>query len=141
MTWWLWVLLGFALLAGEMLTPGGFFFAFFGIGAIVVGVLTWLGLEPAWLQWLLFTVGSIGAMVPLRGRLVRRLAGGEAPQVDSLVGEGAVLLDDLGPGAVAKVELRGSAWTARSAGERAMTKGERVRVTRVDGLTVWVRPE
>ena len=42
MAWWLWVLLGFALVLCELLTPGGFFFLFFGLGAVAVGALVWL---------------------------------------------------------------------------------------------------
>lgn len=142
MPWWVWILLGFALLAGEVLTPGGFYFLFFGIGALVVGLVDWLGLvEAAWLQWLLFSVVSIACLVPLRGRLVRWMQAGEEPRVDLLVGEVAVLLDDLAPGGVGKAELRGSAWTARNGDARALRKGERGRVERVDGLMLWLRGE
>jgi membrane protein implicated in regulation of membrane protease activity len=41
---------------------------------------------------------------------------------------------------VGKVELRGSSWSARSA-RAALARGQRCRVERVDGLTLWVRPE
>lgn len=140
MPWWVWVLLGFALLACEVLTPGGFYFLFFGAGAVVVGTLVWLGVGgPEWTQWLLFTVVSLAALVPLRSRLLRLVgAGAPGPPVDSLVGEEAVLLEDLAPGAVAKAELRGTAWTARTGGTHSLRQGERVRVVRVDGLTLWL---
>jgi inner membrane protein len=39
MAWWIWIVLGLVLLLGEMLTPGGFYILFFGIGAIIVGIL------------------------------------------------------------------------------------------------------
>ncbi|TMA68285.1 MAG: NfeD family protein [Deltaproteobacteria bacterium] len=144
MAWWLWVLLGFALVLCELLTPGGFFFLFFGLGAVAVGALVWLGAAgPAWLQWFLFSLISIGFLVPLRGRLLRRMAAGDdaAARVDALVGQVAVLLDDLPPGEVGKAELRGTAWNARNEGERALRRGQRGRVTRVDGLTLWLQPE
>jgi membrane protein implicated in regulation of membrane protease activity len=138
MAWWVWVLLGFGLLLCEVLTAGGFFFLFFGMGAIVVGALVWLdvGGGPP-MQWLLFTAVSLAGLIPLRGRLVRWVSSDEtAHRVDSLVGEEAVLLDDLTPGGVAKGELHGSTWTVRAA--RACRKGERARVARVDGLTLWL---
>jgi membrane protein implicated in regulation of membrane protease activity len=144
MPWWLWILLGFALLAGEMLTPGGFYFLFFGVSAMVVGGLVWAHLGgPAWLQWMLFSLIAIVCLVPLRGRFVRWLGAGEEPgrTIDTLVGEVAVLLDDLAPGVVGKAELRGTAWTARNGGERPLRKGERGRVVRVDGLTLWLQAE
>ncbi len=138
------MLLGFALVGCEVMTPGGFFFLFFGLGAITVGVLAALGAGgPGWVQWLLFSLISIGFLVPLRGRLLRRVATGDdaAARVDVLVGQVAVLLDDLPPGEVGKAELRGTAWTARNEGERALRRGQRGKVTRVDGLTLWLQPE
>ena len=144
MPWWLWILLGFALLTGEMLTPGGFYFLFFGVSAMVVGGLVWAHLGgPAWLQWMLFSLIAIVCLVPLRGRLVRWIGSGEGSgrAIDTLVGEVAVALDDLAPGTVGKAELRGTAWTARNGGERALRKGERGRVVRVDGLTLWLQAE
>jgi inner membrane protein len=143
MSWWLWVLFGFGLVACEILTPGGFFFLFFGLGAVAVGVLVWLGLtDQGWLQWLLFTVISLAGLIPLRGRLVRWMAGPDtAASVDTLVGQVAVLLDDLPPGEVGKAELRGTAWTARNGDQNALRRGQRGRVTRVDGLTLWLQAE
>jgi membrane protein implicated in regulation of membrane protease activity len=143
MVWWVWVLMGLGLLACEMLTPGGFFFLFFGVGAIAVGVIVGAGAElPPSLQWLLFSVLSLAALVPLRGRLVRWMtADGAAPAVDALVGQVAVLLDDLAPGEVGKAELRGTAWNARNAGPAALRKGQRGRVVSVDGLMLSLQPE
>jgi membrane protein implicated in regulation of membrane protease activity len=138
MEWWMWALLGFGLIACEMLTPGAFYFAFFGVGALVTSAAVALGLgEPLWVEWLFFTVVSVACLVPLRGRLVR-WATPEPRVVDSIVGEELVLLDDVGPGNPGKGELRGSTWTVRTGGSRTIARGERVRVSRVDGLTLWV---
>jgi len=43
MAWWLWLVLGLALLASEAFTPGTFFVFFFGLSAIAVGLAVWLG--------------------------------------------------------------------------------------------------
>jgi inner membrane protein len=145
MAWWLWVLFGFGLVACELLTPGGFFFIFFGLGAVSVGGLVWLGFaDSAALQWFLFSLISLVFLVPLRGRLVRWMGAGEAAtaaSVDALVGQVAVLLDDLPPGQLGKAELRGSSWNARNADQRALRRGERGKVTRVEGLTLWLQAE
>ncbi len=142
MAWWVWVLGGLALLAVEILTPGGFFVVFFGLGALAVGALAALGLATAdWLQWLLFSLLSVGSLVLFRERLLRRMRSSDGPAVDNLVGEVAVLLDDLAPGAVGKAELRGTSWSVRQAGPTVLARGRRCRVERVDGLLLWVRPE
>ncbi len=141
MVWWLWLLLGLGLLAVEAGTPGGFVALFFGIGAIVVGVLAAVGAAgPPWVQWVLFSTLSVVSLALLRGALRARLQlKGSVGAVDSLVGEEAVVLEDLAPGGVGKAELRGSTWSARTEGTAPLPKGARVRVERVDGLTLWVR--
>jgi hypothetical protein len=60
--------------------------------------------------------------------------------VDSMIGETAVLMEVLMSGALGKVELRGTTWSARNAGQTVLTKGRRARVERVDGLTLWIKP-
>jgi hypothetical protein len=144
MTWWLWLVLGLLLLAGEMLTPGGFYIFFFGLAALVTGGLVWLGASgPGWVQWLLFSALSVASLLVLRGPLLRRIAPRqrESSAVDSLVGEVAVALEDLPPGAIGKAELRGTAWSARNAGARPLARGERARVEQVEGLMLALRAQ
>ena len=142
MAWWVWLVLGLVLLGAEVLTPGGFFVLFFGLAALVVGALDGLGVGgPDWLQWLLFSVLSIGSLVLFRRRLVERLRGPEGRDVDAFVGEVAVLLEDLPPGAVGKAELRGTAWSARHEGPETLPRGRRCRVQRVEGLMLFVQAE
>ena len=143
MEWWHWMLLGLFFLVAEMATPGGFFALFFGLSGILVGALAGLGWARAlWLQWLLFSVISVGTLVALRGPLRGRVSPGRNPRpVDSLVGEAAVALEDLPSGGVGKVEVRGSSWSARNAGSGPLSRGQRCRVERVEGLMLWVRPE
>ncbi len=143
MPWWSWMLFGAALLAVEMMLPGSFFVLFFGVGAIVVGVLAGLGAigEP-WLEWLLFSVFSVGSLVAFRSRLLQRFTRSQASTVgtETYVGDTATLTEDLEPGAVARAELRGSVWSVRSHETTRLARGQRCRVERVDGLTLWVRP-
>ena len=142
MSWWIWILLGIALMAIEAATPGGLFFLFFGISAIAVGLLTGVGwLVQPWLEWASFSAISVLTLILLRRPLKARVnLDGESRPVDRLEGEGGVVLEELPGSGVGKVELRGSTWNARSVAG-TMAKGTRCRVERVDGLTLWVRPE
>lgn len=139
MAWWLWILLGVALLAIELATPGGLFALFFGVGALCVAPLAFLGVGHA-AQWYAFTALSLVLLASFRRTLQRRLHR-EGPPVDTLVGEEVVLLGDLPPGGEAKAELRGSPWNARAAGGVALKAGQRARVERVDGLVLYLRAE
>jgi membrane protein implicated in regulation of membrane protease activity len=143
MSSWVWLVAGLVLLVVEVLTPGTFFVVVFAVGAFIAGgVAALLDGESLWLQLLVFSVASLGSMALLRQRLVRWLSRGpEGRAIDSLVGEIAVLADDLAPGTIGKAELRGTAWAARNVDTRSLGKGERCRVERVDGLTLAVRAE
>jgi membrane protein implicated in regulation of membrane protease activity len=142
MEWWAWILLGFVLLVLEMVTPGGFYFVFFGAGALLVGLLALVDVTATdWVEWLLFSVFSIGATLVFRKPLMERF-GANIPgrDIDNLVGETALALEGIAPGAVGKAELRGTSWTACNAGGESVQKGQRCKVERVDGLTLFIRP-
>jgi len=144
MAWWLWLLVGLALLGIEMLTPGGFFTIFFGVAAIIVGVLARFGLAgPAWVQWVWFSGLSIASLLFLRKPLLDWMRKREVkrPAVDTLVGETAVILEPVSGNSVGKVELRGTSWSARSADGASLPIGARCRVDRVDGLTLWIKAD
>lgn len=140
MSWWLWVLVGIALLVVEMLTPGGLFALFFGVGALATGVIALVG-APAVVQWVAFTVVSLVLLVTLRRSLQEKLRSHPGAPVDSLVGEEVVLLGEIPAGGEGKAELRGVPWRARVASGIALRSGQRCRVERVDGLTLWVRAD
>ena len=147
MQWWHWALGGLALIGLEILTLGGlgnFYFLFFAIAALVVGVLVWLGLtEPVWLQWVLFAVFGIATLLvlqkPLRKKMPARTK--QADLVDSMVGQVATLMEDIPAQAAGKAELHGSTWTVGNAGDTPLVKGQRSQVIRVDGLTLWIQAE
>lgn len=142
MAWWMWVLGGLLLLVIEVTTPGGFFAVFFGLGAILVGTARAFGWSgPAWVEWLLFTLLSVVSLLVFRRPLMQRfnLSGGKP--VDRFEDESAVVLEEVAPGAVGKAELRGTGWSARTAGGAVLARGQRCRVERVEGLTLWLRAE
>ena len=117
MEWWHWLVLGLVLVALEMAASGGFYVIFFGIAALAIGGLHMLGLAgPAWFQFLLFSVLSVASLVLFRSPLMKWLQLDKPGRdVDSLVGEVAMPLDDIVPGAVGRAELRGTVWSARNA--------------------------
>ena len=139
-SWWLWLLLGFLLLALELMTPGGFYVFFFGVGAIAVGLLTALGLAgQSALQWLLFAVISVTTLVIFRKPLQEKTRLKFDRDVDQIVGETAIAMTQIGIQQIGKAELRGATWNACNTGESTIAAGQRCRVERVEGLTLYVR--
>jgi membrane protein implicated in regulation of membrane protease activity len=142
MDWWMWLAGGLVLMVAELATPSGFFIMFFGLGALSVGVLSRLGVVDApWAQWLLFTALSLAYLLLFRGKLQQRVQVPPQAAVDSLVGVLAVPQSVIEPGAVGRVEVRGSTWSARNGAPAPIHGGQRCTVVSVDGLLLTVRPE
>jgi membrane protein implicated in regulation of membrane protease activity len=137
MAWWMWMVLGVLLLVVEMATPGGLFAVFFGVAAFVIAPIAASGASPT-LQWALYTLVSLALLVTLRSYLAQRLAARGSPPVENLVGEQAVLIDELPAGGEGKAELRGAPWSARAASGIPLAKGQRCKVERVDGVVLYV---
>ena len=138
----MWLAGGLALVVAELATPSGFFIIFFGIGALVVGLLAAMEVVTSqWLQWLLFSIFSVLSLIIFRGRLQSRMQMPPPPNVDSLVGVLAIVQERLLPGVVGRVEVRGATWSARNTSTVTLDPGQRARVAAVDGLTLAIEPE
>ena len=141
--WWHWIVVGLLLVLGEMASAGGFYIIFFGISALLVGILSAFGIAgPTWLQMLLFTFIAVGSLMIFRSRLIRWLQiDPQRPAVDPLIGEIGMAVEDIAAGSVGRLELRGTSWSARNANSSPLLRGTRCRVVRVEGLMVHVVPE
>lgn len=139
MVWWIWVLIGFALLALE-LSAATLHVGFFAVGAFVVGILVALGIDlPLWAQLLIFTSVSVFSFLFLRPIAVRKLKLDQKKVVDTLVGEKAIAMDEIPVQGLGKAEMRGTTWSARNIGETVLNRGQRCVVADVEGLVIHVR--
>ena len=102
--WWHWLVFGLVLIAGELVAPGGFYIIFFGVAAVVVGLMARVGVAgPLWMQLVLFLVLSIGSLWFFRSRVLAWFQKDrEGPPVDTLVGQSCRSIEELPPGATAK---------------------------------------
>ena len=141
--WWHWLVLGLLLIALELAASGGFYVIFFGIAAVVISLMAALGADlPVWVELLLFSVLSVGSLLFFRSPLMRWMnINGTGVDVDSLVGEAAIVQQEMAPNAIGRVELRGSSWSARNSGATLLTAGRRCIVVRVDRLMLIVEAE
>ena len=141
MVWWIWVLVGFFLLAIEMASTT-LHVGFFGAGAFFVGILVGLGWDgPLWQQLLVFTAFSLVALFIIRPPLMRRLKLNESKVVDSMLGEQAIAMDEIAVRAIGKAELRGSTWSAQNVGSTPVTRGQRCIVEGIEGLLLQIRAQ
>ncbi len=139
MSWWIWVVIGFVLLALEF-TAASLHVGFFAVGAFVVGLLILFGVVlPLWGQLIIFTAVSLIAFFFIRPVLVRKLKLDQKKVVDTLVGEQAIAMEEIPAQGLGRAEMRGTTWSARNVGETGLIRGQRCVVAGVEGLVIHVR--
>ncbi|WP_163336306.1 NfeD family protein [Desulfopila sp. IMCC35008] len=136
-----WFLSGVVLFILEMVVPG-FVLFFFGVGAWITALLSWLlpiGINS---QILIFTVFSVVALLVLR-RLVKKSFSGDSTnenEEDSLAEKGALveIIQDIVPPAEGKVKYSGTTW--RATADSAMRDGDLAEIVEQQGLVIKVKP-
>jgi len=143
MTWWSWMVLGVVLLGMELFAiDAQFYLVFLGISAALVGLASLLGIAmPEWAQWLAFATLSLISFFTFRKSLYQKIHGATAGFRESLSGESIKINQDLAAGAEARIEYRGTNWTARNVGGESIASGSRAVVVKADGLTLHLKAE
>ncbi len=136
-----WVLLGLALLISEFFIPG-LVAAFFGLGALTVGILTLSGIISTLpVQLLCFGLISLVALFGLRKHCARWLRGAVGERGDGalddigLLGNRVVVLTDFVDGA-GTVQLNGAKWDAES--DELLQVGDSAWVVAFTGIVLSV---
>ncbi len=142
-----WFLLGVALLVLEALTPG-FVIMFFGVGAWAVSLTLLLIPLNVNQQVLVFIVVSVACLLLFRHKL-RSFFFGRMARTDNMddpvftsqyIGREVVVIEEVRPDSPGLVELNGTNWNAKSEKNESFAPGDRVKVVRMEGLTLIVAP-
>lgn len=143
MPWPIWILAGLAFLVIEVHYTRDFSVACFGAGALMVGLIAACGiLRPWWAQWIGFAALSTALLFWAREWLRVRMTGKPShADLENIVGQLAMPLDDLAAYGFGKAELRGATWSAHNASNVNIRRGQRCKVMRMNGLTLWIMPE
>jgi membrane protein implicated in regulation of membrane protease activity len=134
-----WFLLGLALLLAEFALPG-IIIMFFGIGAWITSLTTWLGITTgAASQNIVFALSSVLLLFILRHRMKKIFMGKSTNDAieDEFTGKEArvrVAIDENDRG---KVEIKGAQWNARA--QEVIPADTMVIIERREGLTLHVR--
>jgi membrane protein implicated in regulation of membrane protease activity len=137
------MILGAVLLGAELFAVDAqFYLVFLGVSAVVVGLASLFGIVmPEWGQWLTFAIVALLFFVTFRKALYNKIRGGGQGFADTISGGSVTATDEVLPGADGRAKYRGSEWTIRNVGERAISSGARAKVVQVDGLTLHVEAE
>jgi membrane protein implicated in regulation of membrane protease activity len=127
-------------IVGEIFTAG-FFLFWFGIGALVAGILALLGAGTGW-QWAAFVVVS-GVLFVISRRFAERFTKKQPPGIgaDRFIGKLGVVLEEIDNAKnTGRVRIDKEEWRADSDTGNTIAEGQRVEVTRLDGTHVVVKP-
>ena len=137
-----WCVAGILLVFAEAIIPG-FIIFFFGLAAILVGLLMFavpdLSVTTALALFLALSLGLLfgcRALFPetFRGR---RSRSGQDPDEDNVTGARAFVRTPVRPGSEGRVDFRGSEWTAVS--DEDLPVGAEVEIVSRNNLTLTVR--
>jgi len=136
-----WCLVGALLICAEFVVPG-FIIFFFGLGALLTGVLLSFCPLPSWAQFVVFSFSSLAFLLCFR-RFMPDIFGGRTKS-DSLAeeefeyaGEPATVTEDIPADGRGEVSFHGSSWTAVS--ESSHHAGETVTVVKRENLVLHVK--
>ncbi len=138
--WALWLLVFLVLAVIEMLTLD-LFFIMMSAGALA-SMISYFGGAPLWLQIVIFCVVALAMIVFVRPIALNHLRKGPAEQrtnVDRLIGHAAVVVEPVTANA-GLVKIGGDTWTARTRTGAALSTGQAVQVTAIEGATAIVTP-
>ena len=137
--WVIWAIVAVLLAIGEIFTPGLFFLGPIALAALAATVVAALG-GAAWLQIVVFGVGSFAAVGFLRPIARRHLTMPRAIRTGAAALEGAkaVVLQRV-DGHSGRVKIGGEEWSARSyMPDEAFDVGTEVEVVQIQGATALV---
>lgn len=132
--WWHWIVIGFILVGAELLVPA-FYLIWFGLGALLLGlVMTIIPLSMT-AQLFVWTLASTG-MVLLWFRYLKPRTMTQTGQADAIVGEVGLLTRAVAPFERGEVRFQkpiGGAESWPCIADETIPAGERVRVSSVEG--------
>ena len=135
-----WLILLVALVTGEAITVG-LTFIWFAVGAIGGLVVAVLG-GAIWLQVVVFLALSTLTLVLVRPAAAKLLTPGISPtNADRVLSQIALVTEEIDNIAeTGQVKLFGQVWTARSENGEVIPAQSRVRILRIEGVKVFVKP-
>ncbi len=136
-----WLVMGMVLLITEVVTPG-FVIFFFGLAAVIVGLLIWFIPSLPWTwQLILFAILSVSSLLTVRRSLRRmfdgRRSNGAQGIDDTCLGRHVAVIEAIAPPREGKVEMNGTSWTAVAA--EPLEAGATAEVVGREGLTLTVK--
>ncbi|WP_440875289.1 NfeD family protein [Thalassotalea sp. PLHSN55] len=141
----IWLTLGIILMCAELIIPGGIV-VFIGLGAVLTGVLWFLGITTTWTSALVFFfIATMVLVMAFRG-VSQKLVGGDSHIANTdenldIYGKTAQVLETIGPGEhVGRIEFQGTQWPALGDGQE-IPSGSEVTIVCHENISLLVEPK
>jgi membrane protein implicated in regulation of membrane protease activity len=133
----IWITLAAIFFIGEMLTTS-FFLMWFGIGASASAVLAYQGFDPM-VQFVAFIIISL-VLIGISRPFARRITKDSPKKAasDRLIGEDAVVTQEIKPHNEGMVKVQGDTWKAISS--QTIEEGQIVNIESINGTKLVVKP-
>lgn len=137
-----WTLLGIIFVFVEFFIPG-LVIAFFGVGALITALTTWLGISSSLASQLVIFIAASVLLLLLLRKFMKRTFLGDArrsntnPISNVEYGKIVPVIEYIQPGEVGgKVKYQGTNWSAKAT--EPIAPGESVKITGCENLTLLV---
>ena len=137
--WWIWVIIGVIFIIGEIFTAG-FFLIWFGIAAIIAGVIAFFELSVVW-QGVAFVIISAILLAGTR-RLANRFTKKQPPGVgaDRFTDKTGVVLEEIDNDKnTGRIRVEEDEWRADSLEGSIIPQSSKVQVVKVEGTHMIVK--
>ena len=137
--WWVWVIIGVVFIIGEIFTAG-FFLIWFGIAAIIAGIIAFFELSIVW-QGVAFVIISAILLAGTR-RLANRFTKKQPPGIgaDRFIDKTGVVLEEIDNDKnTGRIRVEEDEWRADSLEGNIIPKNSKVQVIKVEGTHMVVK--
>lgn len=134
----IWILIAAVCFIGELITAG-FFILWFGVGASVAAVLSYLGFSETtqFVAFILVSLILLALSRPFAKKITQGLPTKKATS-DRLIGEKGIVIEDISPKNGGVVRISGDTWRAIS--DQKIKEGNTILVEKIEGVKLVVKP-
>lgn len=140
--WLIWLIIAGVCFIAEMITVG-FFIFWFGIGALLAMITSFIFPSNIFLQTLVFTISSIILLIltkPLVEKFTKKDKKIET-NAFSIIGKKGLVVQDINPTfGVGQIKVAGEIWSAKTNDGSKIEKGSEIQILGIDGVKAVVEP-
>lgn len=140
--WHIWLIIAGVCLIIEMITTG-FFIFWFGLGALITMIVSFIFPDNLLLQTTVFVVSST-LLIFLTKPFVEKFTKSDKKvktNAYSIIGKKGIVTQDINPThGIGQIKVAGEVWSAKTSDGSIIEKGSQIEVIEIDGVKAVVEP-